>query len=1402
MRRFKKPLIGLVLLLAVYSLLGFFALPPILKGILIKQLSENLHREATIEEIRVNPYILSLTARGLKIKERGSSETFAAVEEIFLNLQSLSALRRELIIKEIRVRQPFLNLVRNADGSYNFSDLLEQKPSKSEEKGKAFYFSLNNIQIQDGSLDFEDKVPEKKHTVRELNLSIASISNTPQRVEIFVQPFLSAKVNGTPYELRGKTKPFADSLETVFDIKFEDLDLPFYLAYVPLKMNFRVPSAYLDAKAKITFLRSKDKAPSATIEGDVALKKLAIDDGQGKPVFRLPRLDVSVASAQPLVRKVHLAKIAIQSPELEVRRNRDGSFNLLSLLPGQEEPKKEIKKETKTPEDSPPFAVEVDEITLSGGKVVFSDLTPRSPFKTTLSPVELKVLHFSNGKDQKTDYAASLATEAKETVKVEGSISIDPLQGEGALEFKNFPFRKYSPYYREQIHFDIADGALDLATRYQHAQAGKEMDLSLKGLSLSLRSLRLKRKEEEDFFRIPLLTVQETGFNLSRKEIKVGRVSTEKGMLSVTRLKDGTIDLLDLLPSSPPGKQEEKAAPTPPWLFTLAQFALDQYTVRMKDLSLPAPVTLAAEKIQVRGENISTGKGQKGNLSLSLLLDQRTTFSARSALSLDPLQADGSVEFKRLPFRPYSPYYQDRILFQVEEGELEAQTRFHYSSSQKGSEIRLSELSSSLLGLKLRKEGELGPFLSIPAASVKGGSLDLTRKEGAVREISTQSGAVKIQRFKSGEINLASLLPAAPDGPSPEKENPSEDEKPWAFKVGKISVDRYQVTWEDALPTEPALFSVQDLTLQAENLDTAPGQRANASLAFRLNEKGKVALNGSVGVNPLGADLKVALREIAIQPLQPYFSDQAKIVVTDGSISTSGSVALSNREGSGLQITYKGEGSIDSFSSVDKSKAEDFLKWESLAVSGMDVGVNPLYVRIDGIALSNFYSRLILYPDGSLNVQNIMGRGEVQEKAPAPSRPREEPSGDKTPAAAPDASLPDIRIARITLQGGEIDFSDNYIKPHYGANLTQVGGRVTDLNAAEMKSGDVELRAMWNQTEPIEITGKANPIAKDLFVDLNVRLRDIELSPMTPYATKYLGYTIQKGKLAMDLKYLIVNKKLDAENKIFFDQLTLGDRVDSPDATKLPVKFGLSLLKDRKGEIHLDVPVTGRLDDPKFSVFKIVMQVIGNLLVKAATSPFALISALTGGGEQLEYAEFEYGSAEVKEETVKKLNTVAKALQDRPEIKMDVEGHVDMEKDREALKTLLFQRKIKTQKLKETAGKGQGSVSADSLTIEPKEYERYLKKAYHEEKFPKPKNFIGLEKGLPVPEMEKLMLTHLEVKEEDLRDLASQRARNVKDFLVRGGKIEPERIFLVEAKSLPPEKKENLKDSRVVFSLK
>jgi hypothetical protein len=974
---FKKIFIGLIIFFVVFTLLGFFVLPPILKSILTKKLSENLHRSVTINQIKINPYALSIAVRGLTIKDKDSSETFVSCDEFFLNLQSVSIPKMALILKEVRLTNPFIKIARHPDKSYNFSDLMGKKESAppEKEKSKPLRFSLNNVRIENGSIDFSDEPERIKHTVRELNIGVPFLSNIPYYVETYVQPHFSAKINGTLYTIQGQTKPFADSRESSFDITINDLDIPYYLAYAPTKMNFKIVSAFLDTKVKISFIEAKDKKPSITVSGNVSLKKIAVDDGQKKPLLRLPLFDISIAPSEPLSKIIHLSKVSIQSPELEIRRDQKGRLNVSSLL--QEEKTKPVPEKVT---DSAPFSLDIDEIQMTGGKISFSDLTPSEP------------------------------------------------------------------------------------------------------------------------------------------------------------------------------------------------------------------VTMTAKNLDLKVEKISTAKNSKGKLSLSLL----------------------------------------------------------------------------------------------------------------------------------------------------------------------------------------------------------------------LNKKGTISTTGSIGIDPISAELKMDLKGIEIGSFQSYWADKVKITVTSGAFSTTGNLLLGSAGNQGFKINYRGNAALSNFASIDKANAEDFLKWESLSFNGLNVGTNPFLTDIKGISLTNFYSRVIMNAGGTLNLQEILEKGEPKIETPSLPVTQEKTttSAQKKVPLSPKESSKNIKIGTITLQGGRIDFSDRSVNPEYSTRLTEIGGRVSGLSSEETTLADVDLRGKLDDHAPLEITGKINPLKEDLYVDLKVRFKDMELSPTTPYAGKYVGYTVEKGQLSLDLKYLIVKKKLESQNYIHLNQLTLGDKVESPHATKLPVKLAIALLKDRTGEIKLDIPVTGSLDDPKFSVWGIILKILINLLAKAATSPFSLLGALFGGGEELSFVEFDYGSTVIAEQNMKKIDTLVKALHDRPALKLDIEGHVDLEKDKDGLIQYLFNKKLKAQKLKEMVKNGQPVIAVDEVKIEPAEYEKYLKMAYKEEKFPKPSNFLGMAKDLPVLEMEKLMLTHIEIKEGDLRTLASQRAMKVKDAILKSGQVEPERIFILEPKSLAPEKKEKIKDSRVDFKLK
>jgi uncharacterized protein involved in outer membrane biogenesis len=1191
----KKVAVATLIFFLVFSITGFLALPPLLKSLLTKKLSEQFHREVTIRQIRVNPFMLSVTVRGFIVRERNKPETFLSFDELYVNLQSISLLKRGLIIHELKLVKPYVNIRRNADLLYNFSDILaeEQTRPASTKKTKTsavLRFSVNNIQILNGSIDFLDGPRQVHHTVRDLNLAIPFVSNIAYYTDTYVQPSLEATVNNEKVSFKGKTKPFARSLETSVDVRIKDLDITRYLAYAPFNINFRVLSAYLNVDTHVTYVQYKDRSPSLGLTGNISLKKLKVEDSSGAAVADFPMIGVSIASSELLSKTAHLSKVILMSPVLNVHRDRSGRVNVMALLPGKNEGEAMPSEEKKA---QPLPLVDADEMIIRDGKILFADQSLGEEFRTRIEPLQLKISHFTMSPGKKSAVELSLETEANEVLKVGGDFSVTPLAADGEFELQRVPLKKYAPYYRKMVLFDVADGELGLKTRYSYAGIGESATARLSAMSMSLVGLRLKKPaEREDFLNVPVFAIKDAEVDLTKKALVLGDVETAKGSIVVDRRKDGTLNLATLLANS--GKGPDRTA--------------------------------------------GRGKGK--------------------------------------------------------------------------------------------------------AAA------------------------------------------------------------PWLITLRKLSVDDFTVKMRDAVPPSQVSYSVSAIGLKGENISTAQGTKGSVSLDCRLGRRGSLKARGAVGIDPALVQARIALKGIEITPFQPYFNDSVKILVTSGAISTGGDLSLKYDRGS-IRASYKGTASLLHFASLDKANGDAFLKWNSLHLGGLAVGYRPLSMRIKEVALTDFYSRLIIEQNGAINLQGIVRQAEAGPAAPHPqegSPQAASPVPAEQPVKAPGRKM--IRIDRVTLQGGTINFSDRHIKPNYSANLLEIGGRISGLSSEESTTADVDLRGKLDDYAPLEITGKINPLKEDLFVDLKADFRDMDLSPLTPYSGKHIGYTIRKGKLFLSLDYLIVKKKLEAQNRIFLDQLTLGDRVESPEATKLPVKLAIALLKNRKGEINLDIPVTGYINDPKFSLGSVIIKILVNILVKAATSPFSLLSKIFGGGADLSYVEFHQGSAAISDAMTKKLDGVVKALYDRPSLKLEIEGYVDPEKDREGLRQYIFDRKVKTQKWKDMAAKAGQAISVDEVNVGKDEYPIYLKKAYKAEKFPKPRNILGFAKSLPVPEMEKLMLTNIRVTDDDLRALASRRALTVKDYILKSGEVDPQRVFLVEPESLSPEKKEKLSNSRVDFKLK
>ncbi|MEW6720792.1 MAG: DUF748 domain-containing protein [Thermodesulfobacteriota bacterium] len=1160
--------------LCIFVLLGFLAVPAILKPVLRNAISEALHRKAEIREVRFNPFFLSVSIRGLEISDRDSPERWVAAEEIFANLQVASVYRMGPVLKEIRLTRPHVRIVRRPDGTYNFSDILEEASKKPKKESKPLKYSFNNIQIVDGRVEFLDGPKGARHVVEGIQVAVPFVSNLKYAVDRYVTPSFAAVVNGDAVSLRGRTKPFQESLETAFEIDIVDLSLPRYLEYLPFRRDYEVPSALLDVKAVLSFRQEKSGKPSIRAEGYAQLRDVRITGGDSSPMIRLPVVRAVIAPADLAAREFRFASLTVRDPELDIVIDGGGRLNLLSMVPGKEG--------TAAGENGEKAAVSVDAFRISGGKIRFTDASRRDVFRTAIGELRIDAARLGNEEGKAADVSLSLSTESGESAGLKGTLKLAPLGSDGTLTVSKLALGKYAPYYGDAILFDVMQGTLDLQAGYSFAQGAEGARYRVHGLGATVERLRLRRRDEKE------------------------------------------------------------------------------------------------------------------------------------------------------------------------------------------------------------------DFLEVPRFSLKDGSIDPERKEIAAGEISTDGGRVAIRRAKGGAINVARLVPETPP-PADARAAP-----PWTVTAGKVSVGRYRVAFDDGATDPPAALDFDEMRLRAENVTTAEKGKGAFAFSTRFNREGTLSLGGSFSLEPVSMAGKLRAKTLPIGPLQPYFAESVKILLTGGSVSADGEVRLSVPKGGALQAAYRGDASVNGFASLDKERGEDFLKFSTLHFAGIDVRHRPTSVAIRDIALTDFYSRLIVNEDGTLNVQGILVHGGAADNAATASL--EDTAARDNAAASP--AVP-VRIDAVTLQGGDVNFSDRYVKPNYSANLVEIGGRVSGLSSDESMLADVDLRGKLQNSAPLEIRGKINPLAKDLFLDLKVDFRDMDLSPLTPYSGRYAGYAIEKGKLTLNLAYHIEKRKLDAGNKVFIDQFTFGEAVDSPEATKLPVRLAVALLKDRRGEIRLDIPVTGRIDDPKFSVWRIVWQVVGNLLAKAATAPFALIGALFGGGgEELSYVEFDPGRSDIPAAGAGKLANLSKALYERPSLKLEIAGHADLERDREELRNILFRRKVAAQKVKGLARSGQPAPAIDNVRVEPAEYPKYLEGAYREEKFPKPRNALGMVKGLPAPEMEKLMLAHIRVTDGDLRQLAVERASRVRDALLADGKVEPGRIFLVEPKELAPGKKENLRDSRVDFLIK
>ena len=453
----------------------------------------------------------------------------------------------------------------------------------------------------------------------------------------------------------------------------------------------------------------------------------------------------------------------------------------------------------------------------------------------------------------------------------------------------------------------------------------------------------------------------------------------------------------------------------------------------------------------------------------------------------------------------------------------------------------------------------------VPSIEARDIGVDLKKHAVRVALVTAGDGALTVKRNHDGSIELPHLPP-------------SEKPTKWDVALAKLAISGYTLIVVDGAVKPAATHRIVLASLEAEGLSTDNGFKGSATAKLRLDKGGMLDASSTFALDPLAVKATVDARSIDLVPLRAYVSQFSTVALKSGAASAKGTLSLQG-QGEAIRIAYAGSAEIANLATLDTINREDLLNWKSVRAGGIRLGYAanaPLELAVAEVVVDKAYSRIVVTPEGKLNVQQL--------RTATPTQP------DPPPIASPKPR--NVRIDRVTFIDSRLNFTDHFIKPNYTADVGELQGSVTNLSSEPASRAAVDLKGRWDAASPVIIAGTVNPLRGDLFLDIAAKGQEIELTKLTAYSQRYAGYGITGGRLTLDVKYHIEDGKMEGRNKILVDQLTFGDKVESPEATKLPVLFALNLLKDSKGRIDLELPIAGSLEDPKFELGALIGQVV------------------------------------------------------------------------------------------------------------------------------------------------------------------------------------------------------------------
>ena len=856
-------------------------------------------------------------------------------------------------------------------------------------------------------------------------------------------------------------------------------------------------------------------------------------------------------------------------------------------------------------------------------------------------------------------------------------------------------------------------------------------------------------------------------------------VELDKPYARVMLRQDGTLNLADL---ANPKNVEPSSEDEEPIGVYIDRLSVATGRVAFEDRARATPFATEFRPITFELRDFSTG-GETGNaysLHGASLGGERFAWSGNFAL--EPLTSSGKFEVSALKATTIWSYLREGLPFEFTKGTLDLNGEYFYTASEAGG-LRFDIHKIGVTDFGMRPPGKEYDYIEVASLALEQTEVAVRTSRVNIGRVRLDGGAVRLARDTAGNINLTEFAtetptaePAATAEAAPAPPPGTTSVRPdWVVAAPDIAISGVRIDFEDQLVQPTASFALAPVAINVTGFTTAPSSTFQVEATAKGEKAGDLKIKAQSGLDTDAYTAHVEVSEFNLASLQPYLATYTQVTLRSGWLQS----AMDLENTADGVFKAKGDVTLNKFSAIDNSLKQDLLKWDRVVASGIDYNSSPAKLHIARIEARAPYARLIIAKDQTLNISQLFTPA-AGATPPAVQTVRDTEGERHAPGGNPAEMR--LSIGTIKVLNGSANFADFWITPNYAVSLQELAGSISGLSSDPKSRAKVDLKGRVDRYAPAEIRGELNLLSVALYTDMHLKFDGVEMTSVTPYSGHFAGYEIEKGKLSIDVQYLVDNRQLTAKQKFVIDQLQLGDKVESPEAVNLPLKLAVALLKDRNGVIDIDLPMTGSLDDPQFRMGPLIWKAFVGLLTKIATAPFALLARLGGREDEINEVDFSPGSPALEPAAQERMTALVKALNERPSLELDVPTVFSPDADGKVLAQAKLDARLP-------------ALAQVPEADAPARFE-LLRKQHEKElgaKTPLPATAatvmeVRKQKGQEIPyaaandELIAALLAKEPASEAELNELARARSESIRSALLGSGEVDAKRVFVLGVK--------------------